>query len=260
MRIGLALPHYDFSLPGVDRSGSTRVAEVAVRAERLGFDCVWVSDHFFSTLERYGGGPTRYGSLEPLDHARVARAADRARAARDAGALGRVPSSGDPGEVRDGDRPPLGRPARARHGRGLVRGGVRGVRLRVRDGGGAVRAARGDPRVPRRAVRTASPRRSRDGGSSSEEAYNHPRPVQEPRPPLLVGGKGGPRLLRHRRAARRRLEHRVAVDARGLRGTRGGGARGMRARGARPGDASGSRSGCSRSSARTRPTWSGGTS
>jgi alkanesulfonate monooxygenase SsuD/methylene tetrahydromethanopterin reductase-like flavin-dependent oxidoreductase (luciferase family) len=27
-------------------------------------------------------------------------------------------------------------------------------------------------------------------------AYNHPRPVQEPRPPLLVGGKGGPRMLR----------------------------------------------------------------
>jgi alkanesulfonate monooxygenase SsuD/methylene tetrahydromethanopterin reductase-like flavin-dependent oxidoreductase (luciferase family) len=27
------------------------------------------------------------------------------------------------------------------------------------------------------------------------EAYNHPRPVQEPRPPLLVGGKGGPRML-----------------------------------------------------------------
>jgi alkanesulfonate monooxygenase SsuD/methylene tetrahydromethanopterin reductase-like flavin-dependent oxidoreductase (luciferase family) len=28
------------------------------------------------------------------------------------------------------------------------------------------------------------------------EAHNQPRPVQEPRPPLLVGGKGGPRLLR----------------------------------------------------------------
>ena len=27
-------------------------------------------------------------------------------------------------------------------------------------------------------------------------AYNHPRPVQDPRPPLLVGGKGGPRVLR----------------------------------------------------------------
>jgi alkanesulfonate monooxygenase SsuD/methylene tetrahydromethanopterin reductase-like flavin-dependent oxidoreductase (luciferase family) len=28
------------------------------------------------------------------------------------------------------------------------------------------------------------------------EAYNHPRPVREPRPPLLVGGKGGPRMLK----------------------------------------------------------------
>ena len=28
------------------------------------------------------------------------------------------------------------------------------------------------------------------------EAYNHPPPVQDPRPPILVGGKGGPRLLR----------------------------------------------------------------
>src|SRR3990172_4309639 len=28
------------------------------------------------------------------------------------------------------------------------------------------------------------------------EAYNHPPPVQAPRPPVLVGGKGGPRLLR----------------------------------------------------------------
>jgi alkanesulfonate monooxygenase SsuD/methylene tetrahydromethanopterin reductase-like flavin-dependent oxidoreductase (luciferase family) len=27
------------------------------------------------------------------------------------------------------------------------------------------------------------------------DAFNHPRPLQEPRPPLLVGGKGGSRLL-----------------------------------------------------------------
>src|SRR5262245_51466551 len=31
---------------------------------------------------------------------------------------------------------------------------------------------------------------------SLDAAYNHPRPVQEPRPPVLIGGKGGPRLLR----------------------------------------------------------------
>ena len=66
MRIGLALPQYDFSLPGVDRIRFDAVAEVAVRAERLGFESLWLSDHFFSTLERYGGGSTRYGALEPL--------------------------------------------------------------------------------------------------------------------------------------------------------------------------------------------------
>jgi alkanesulfonate monooxygenase SsuD/methylene tetrahydromethanopterin reductase-like flavin-dependent oxidoreductase (luciferase family) len=66
MRIGLALPHYDFSIPGVNPITFEAVAEAAVRAERLGFDSVWVSDHFFSTMERYGGGPERYGSLDPL--------------------------------------------------------------------------------------------------------------------------------------------------------------------------------------------------
>ena len=66
MRIGIALPHYDFSIPGVNPITFDALAEVAVRAERLGFDSVWVSDHFFATMERYGGGPERYGSLEPL--------------------------------------------------------------------------------------------------------------------------------------------------------------------------------------------------
>lgn len=56
MRIGLALPHYDFSIPGVHPIGFDTVADVAVRAERLGFDSVWMSDHFFASLGRYGGG------------------------------------------------------------------------------------------------------------------------------------------------------------------------------------------------------------
>src|SRR6185369_2921256 len=66
MRVGLALPHYDFSLPGVSPVTFEAVAEQAVRAERLGFESVWVSDHLFASLERYGGDATRYGSLEPL--------------------------------------------------------------------------------------------------------------------------------------------------------------------------------------------------
>lgn len=80
MRVGLALPHYDFSLPGGEPITFARVAEVATTAERLGFDSVWMSDHFFTSLERYGGGPELRGSLEPLTTlAALAPLTDRVR-------------------------------------------------------------------------------------------------------------------------------------------------------------------------------------
>jgi alkanesulfonate monooxygenase SsuD/methylene tetrahydromethanopterin reductase-like flavin-dependent oxidoreductase (luciferase family) len=52
--------------PGAGPVTFERVSEVATEAERLGFDSVWMSDHFFTTLERYGGDDRRHGSLEPL--------------------------------------------------------------------------------------------------------------------------------------------------------------------------------------------------
>src|ERR671930_86284 len=66
MRYGLALPHYDFSGPEPGPVSYERVRETAVAAERMGFHSVWVSDHFFLSLARYGGGDELYGSLEPL--------------------------------------------------------------------------------------------------------------------------------------------------------------------------------------------------
>ena len=57
MRIGLAVPQYGFSLPG----GQIRSADAiawAQRAEELGFDSVWLSDHFFYSFARYGAGRT----------------------------------------------------------------------------------------------------------------------------------------------------------------------------------------------------------
>jgi probable F420-dependent oxidoreductase len=65
MRFGLALPHYGFSLPSGETSFSL-VATWAKRAEDLGFDSVWVSDHFFYSFARYGAGPAPIASLEPL--------------------------------------------------------------------------------------------------------------------------------------------------------------------------------------------------
>jgi len=66
VRFGLALPHYDFSLPGERPITVSRVVEFAREAERLGYDSVWISDHFFLSVERYGGPPDRQGSLEPM--------------------------------------------------------------------------------------------------------------------------------------------------------------------------------------------------
>jgi probable F420-dependent oxidoreductase len=65
MRFGLTLPHYGFSFP----SGETSFAAVAgwaKRAEVLGFDSVWVSDHFYYSFARYSADPAPISSLEPL--------------------------------------------------------------------------------------------------------------------------------------------------------------------------------------------------
>src|SRR5207247_4210862 len=65
MRFGLALPQYGFSLP-TGRIGLDDAVGWARRAEDLGFDSVWLSDHFFYTFTRYGGDPSPIAALEPL--------------------------------------------------------------------------------------------------------------------------------------------------------------------------------------------------
>lgn len=54
MRFGLALPQYDYSLAS-GRITWPAVVGWAVRAEELGFSSVWLSDHLFYDLARYGG-------------------------------------------------------------------------------------------------------------------------------------------------------------------------------------------------------------
>jgi probable F420-dependent oxidoreductase len=69
VKLGFALPHYDFSFPdsGTASAGPVtfdRVAGYAGRAEAAGYAEVWVSDHFWYDLTRYGGPPGRRGTLE----------------------------------------------------------------------------------------------------------------------------------------------------------------------------------------------------
>jgi alkanesulfonate monooxygenase SsuD/methylene tetrahydromethanopterin reductase-like flavin-dependent oxidoreductase (luciferase family) len=65
MRFGLALPQYGFSLPGGE-VGFDVTARWARKAEELGFDSVWLSDHFIYSFDRYGGDPEPISALEPL--------------------------------------------------------------------------------------------------------------------------------------------------------------------------------------------------
>jgi probable F420-dependent oxidoreductase len=63
MRLGLALPHYDTSLAGRPVEWPA-VARVAALAEQSGFSSVWVSDHLFLDWGKYGGPSTPQGALE----------------------------------------------------------------------------------------------------------------------------------------------------------------------------------------------------
>ena len=63
MRLGLALPHYDTSLGGKPASWQG-LKDVAITAERSGFSSIWVSDHLFLDWGKYGGPDTRQGAFE----------------------------------------------------------------------------------------------------------------------------------------------------------------------------------------------------
>src|SRR6059058_607204 len=63
MRIGLALPHYDYPTPDGLLSWQD-LLEATLRAEALGFDSAWISDHFFLDITRYGGPPGAVGTPE----------------------------------------------------------------------------------------------------------------------------------------------------------------------------------------------------
>ena len=66
MRFGLAIPQYGFSLPGHEPIAFEVAATWARRAETMGFDSVWLSDHFFYSFGRYGADPAPIAALEPM--------------------------------------------------------------------------------------------------------------------------------------------------------------------------------------------------
>jgi probable F420-dependent oxidoreductase len=192
MRIGLALPHYDFSFPDHQRATWPRIVEAARRAERLGFDSIWVSDHFFLDLARYGGSAEAAGTPEPFTAlAALAVATERVRLGtlvacapfRHPAHVAKMATTID---LTSHGRFDLGIGAgwyeREFEAFGYERGGRFAY---LEESVEVVAGLFGGGPVDHRG------RRFRLRG-----ALNHPKPAQPGGPPIWIGGKGGDRTLR----------------------------------------------------------------
>jgi alkanesulfonate monooxygenase SsuD/methylene tetrahydromethanopterin reductase-like flavin-dependent oxidoreductase (luciferase family) len=66
MQIGLALPQYDYSVWGESPLRFETIVDHAHVAAGAGYSSLWLSDHLFLDIAKYGGSPERHGVYEPL--------------------------------------------------------------------------------------------------------------------------------------------------------------------------------------------------
>jgi probable F420-dependent oxidoreductase len=195
MRIGLALPHYDYSFPDAKPLSWPGLLDAARRAEGLGFDSVWISDHFFLDLARYGGPAEPSGTVEPFTAlAALATATDRVRL----GILVACAPFRHPAHVAK-MATTIDLISRGRFDLGLGAGwyepefGAFGYE----DVSTGDRFAMLEETVQVVTGLFAEGPFTHEGKRFQiNGAYNHPRPAQPGGPPIWVGGKGGDRLLR----------------------------------------------------------------
>ena len=196
MRVGLALPHYDFSFPDGRPVSWEGIAAWGKRAEQLGFDSIYVSDHFFLTLERYGGSSDPYGSVDPLMAlAALATATERVRLGTLVLGSGfrhpaMVAKSAVTIDHLSGGRLDLGL------GAGWYEDEYRALGYDFGSLGQRFEILEESVEVLSLLFGEKEPVTWQGQHFHLDEAYCRPRPLQEPRPPLWIGGKGGPRLLR----------------------------------------------------------------
>jgi probable F420-dependent oxidoreductase len=192
MRFGLSLPHYGFSFP-TGQIAFADAAEWARRAEALGFDSVWVSDHFFYSFARYRADPSPIASLEPLTTlAGIAAVTERVRlgtlvlcaAFRHPALLARAATSID---LVSGGRLDLG------VGAGWMAEEFEAFGYRFGSAGERFAVLEETVEVLKKLF--GGEPVTHDGPDLTlREAVLRPAPDRPP--PLWVGGKGGPRLLR----------------------------------------------------------------
>jgi probable F420-dependent oxidoreductase len=196
MRLGLALPHYDFSFPDGRPLSWERLAATAARAEALGFDSLWVSDHFFLSLTRYGGPPGPYGAAEPLTTlAGLAAVTDRARLGTLVLGAGfrhpaTVAKSAVTIDLASEGRLELGL------GAGWYEDEYRAFGYPFEPVGSRFELLEETVEILARLFGPGEPVTWQGKHFRLRDAYCRPRPFRSTGPPLWIGGKGGPRLMR----------------------------------------------------------------
>lgn len=195
MRLGLALPHYDFSFSDGAPVSWERLRSWGSAAEDLGFDSAWVSDHFFLSLARYGGRDEPYGTPEALTLlAALATTTSTVRLGTLVLSAGfrhpaLVAKAATAIDLFSGGRLDLG------IGAGWYEDEYRAFGYDYEDAGGRFDVLE-ESLIVLGELLGDGPATWSGERFALDGAYNRPTPAQLPRPPIWVGGKGGPRLQR----------------------------------------------------------------
>jgi alkanesulfonate monooxygenase SsuD/methylene tetrahydromethanopterin reductase-like flavin-dependent oxidoreductase (luciferase family) len=194
VQFGLALPHYDFSIPGQSPLRFETIAAHAGAGESLGFDSLWMSDHVSLSIEKYGGPAGEQFAYEPLTTlAALAGVVSRPRlgtlvlaeALRPAGVLAKTLATLDRlchGRLDIGIGTGWYGPDYEAAGIAVPSPGERLARLR-------------EALAVLDALLPGGPATFNGKSHVVRGASNLPPGLQSPRPPIFVGGKGD-RLLR----------------------------------------------------------------
>ena len=185
----MALPHYDYSVPGESPLRFETIVTWACRAEELGFDSLWISDHLSLDLAKYGGPAMPYGAFEPLSTiAALARVVPRVRfgtlvlceALRPAAVLAKTLATLDRlagGRLDVGMGAGWHEPDYEAIGIAMPSAGERIARLR-------------EALTILTELLAGGPCTFEGRWHAARGAVVDPPPLQQPRPPVFVGGKG----------------------------------------------------------------------